>query len=164
MRGNTPTDTHGTTLVSRYRELWASPQWASRPALMDAERVITYAELRESVAQRAGRLRQVGIGDGERVALALNRSVDAALTILAVMVAGACPCPLEPRLNAKEIGSRLATAGIGTVLFDADHAQVIQQVEASGPNTIGLEAASKIRLLRIDTLPDAQPYWHPQLS
>src|SRR3546814_17097568 len=66
----------------------------------------------------AGRLRQAGIAQRERVAISMERSLSGVVAILGTMAAGACPCPLEPRLTRQEILGRLESAGLGTVLAD----------------------------------------------
>src|SRR3546814_15904623 len=76
----------------------------------------------------AGRLRQAGIAPRERVAIAMERSLSSVVAILRVMAAGACPCPLEPRLTRQEILGRLETARIGTVLDDAAHLDPVSSI------------------------------------
>jgi len=135
------------SLVATYRSVWRDPSWVQRVALLDERCVLHYGELYDAVAQRAGQLRQAGMYDGQRVALALGRSLEAVVTLLGVMIGGGCPCPLEPRLNASEVSERLASAGIDLVLFDEEHAAVVQDAKVG-------------RALDMRRLSSAQPFWH----
>lgn len=139
---------HHASLPAAYPSLWRSESWASRPALSDAAGAATlsYGALYERVSALAGRLRQAGVQPRQLVALAMERSPDAVVAILAVMAAGACPCPLEPRLTQEEIRDRLRSVGAGIVLADA-------------VNLPSLDLADGTRRLRIDALPDAPPCW-----
>jgi len=136
------------TLFAAYEALWRSPEWAGRCALIDAQgdTRIGYPQLHEAVANMAGRLRQAGVARGERVAIAMERSLPAVVALLGAMAAGACPCPLEPRLTRQEILDRLESAGIGTVLAD-------------DANLDNVSSVAGARVLRAGALPEAPPCW-----
>ncbi|CAB3884396.1 class I adenylate-forming enzyme family protein [Achromobacter animicus] len=87
------------TIVAAFARLWDQPEWAARPALVTAEETVSYADLRRRVGQAAGGLRAAGVAPGEYVGVAMERSVAQVVSLLGVMAAGACPCPLEPRLS-----------------------------------------------------------------
>ena len=57
---------------------------------------MSYEELDARTNDLAWRLRELGVGDGARVALLLPRSPEAVVTMLAVLKAGAAFVPLEP--------------------------------------------------------------------
>src|SRR3546814_5818212 len=99
----------------------------------------------------AGRLRSAGSAPRERVAIAMERSLSSVVAILGVMAAGACPCPLEPRLTRQEILGRLETAGIGTVLADA-------------ANLDSVASIAGLRSLDADALADAPPCWDADIA
>lgn len=79
-----------------------APQAApsSMPAGADAapprRRVITYAQLRAAVEETAAGLRSAGVQPGDTVALALPRSPDAVVAMLAIAWCGAAYLPLNP--------------------------------------------------------------------
>ncbi|NYT59334.1 acyl--CoA ligase [Alcaligenaceae bacterium] len=139
---------HDTSLISAYPALWQSGQWASLPALADATgtHTVSYGDLYKRVGAMAGQLRQAGVQPRQLVALAMERSPESVIAILGIMAAGACPCPLEPRLTPQEILDRLHSVGIDTVLVD----------EA---NLHGLGFPQDIQLLMTETLPKAPHYW-----
>ena len=141
------------TLFAAYEALWRSPEWAGRCALIDAQgnTRIGYPQLHEAVANMAGRLRQAGVARRERIAIAMERSWPAVVALLGAMAAGACPCPLEPRLTRQEILDRLESAGIGTVLAD-------------DANLDNVSSVAGARVLRAGALPEAPPCWDASIE
>ena len=113
-----------TSLVEVYRKAWRSPEWASRLALVHDDQAIRYIDLAERVDDMAGGLRELGIGRGDLVAIAMERSLDAVLAILSTMWAGACPCPLEPGLTRSDFDGRLQATGIGALIWDSSYAHL----------------------------------------
>lgn len=120
-----------TTLLHAYADLWQSPSWKNRPALIDATgaNTLTYGDLFRLVSQAAGSLHASGIVSKQLVAVAMERSVQSVIAILGIMAAGACPCPLEPRLTTSEVRDRLRYVGISVVLADATNLASIQTLE-----------------------------------
>lgn len=114
-----------TSLVDIYRKAWRSPEWASRIALVHDGQVISYGDLSENVGAIAVALRRQGVNHGDLVAIAMDRSFDAVLAILATMWAGACPCPLEPGLARPDVDGRLQAAGIDALVWDASYAHLV---------------------------------------
>ncbi|MNX74354.1 Long-chain-fatty-acid--CoA ligase [compost metagenome] len=106
------------TLVAAFARAWSQPAWAARAAIVTADTTLTYAELHGRVARIAGGLRAAGVAPGSYVAVAMERSLDQVLTILGVMAAGACPCPLEPRLSVEETARRVAAVGLTWLVHD----------------------------------------------
>lgn len=142
-----------TSLLDAYPSLWRSEAWASRPALTDATGVTTlsYDSLYTQVSEMAGKLRHSGIKPQQLVALSMERSIHNVIALLGIMAAGACPCPLEPRLTPAEIHDRLQAVGVDTVLVDA-------------MNEAGVAATGGLRVLRADTLPGAPAYWSEEIQ
>jgi amino acid adenylation domain-containing protein len=64
-------------------------------ALVEGERVSTYGELRQRALAITARLRALSVGPGERVAIHLERGIDAVVAIFGVLLAGACYVPLD---------------------------------------------------------------------
>ncbi|MDS1140094.1 class I adenylate-forming enzyme family protein [Pusillimonas sp. SM2304] len=137
-----------TSLLAAYPLLWQSEQWSARPALINAtgETAVPYGVLYERVGAIAGSLRQAGIQPRQLVALAMERSSDSVIALLGIMAAGACPCPLEPRLTQEEVRDRLSAVGIKAVLLDA-------------ANQHSLDLCGSVQRLRVDALPKAPHYW-----
>ncbi|WMD20996.1 class I adenylate-forming enzyme family protein [Achromobacter seleniivolatilans] len=136
------------TLVAACARLWTQPQWAARPAIVTADQTLSYAELHRHVGQMAAGLRASGVASGDYVAVAMERSLAQVLAILGVMAAGACPCPLEPRLSIEETARRVTAVGLTWMLFD--------EVNAVTAQACGLAPA---RLLRAGQVAHDEPDW-----
>jgi acyl-CoA synthetase (AMP-forming)/AMP-acid ligase II len=109
-------------LLDIFRTSWLDPARASRPALEDERRRYSYADLHAAVGCRAGWLRAQGVREGDRIAIAMERGADFAICILGAMAAGACPCPMEPKLGAEEAQRRTRVAGLQWIVLDAPNA------------------------------------------
>jgi len=80
---------------------------------------LSYGELALHVDATGLRLRELGIGRGDRVAMALRNGPAMAAALLAV--AGAATCaPLDPRCRADELAFLLADLAVRAVIVDAD--------------------------------------------
>lgn len=82
-----------------------------RPALTGEDRSLTYAELAAESAGLARALAGRGIGPEDRVAIALPRSLDSIIAILAVLQAGAAYVPVDISLPEARIESILRQSG-----------------------------------------------------
>ncbi|MFJ4187135.1 amino acid adenylation domain-containing protein [Kitasatospora sp. NPDC089509] len=79
---------------------------------------LTYAELSDRADRLARRLTARGIGPGTLVALALPRSVDLVVALLAVTKSGAGYLPLDPDYPADRLAYMLADAAPAALLTD----------------------------------------------
>ena len=95
----------------------ASSRSPEREALICGTETLTYAEYTRCVAAFAHRLIQVG-ARGERVAILLANSNDAAIAIFAAHAAGAQAVPLNPAYTASELGPILADAACKVIVCD----------------------------------------------
>ncbi|HSP24681.1 MAG TPA: AMP-binding protein, partial [Saliniramus sp.] len=103
-------------------DAWTSDEQSRNIALVSGAVSLTYADMMERVSGFAGTLRAAGVCRGDRVAIAMERSVDAVIAVFGTIFAGGCPCPLEPRLASDEIQRRLSAVGVAWVVFDAGNA------------------------------------------
>ncbi|MBF6170939.1 non-ribosomal peptide synthetase [Nocardia blacklockiae] len=118
---------------------------------------LSYGDLAERSKRLARLLIGAGVGAGDVVALALGRSVESVVGVLAVARTGAAFLPIDPRLPEDRIRYMLADAGVRIGLADeADADRLPADVrwlapaapaEASGAP---LGAAERIRPLRVD--------------
>nr|MDT0659405.1 amino acid adenylation domain-containing protein [Micromonospora sp. DSM 115978] len=110
-----------------------------RPAVVDGDRTLSYAELDAATAKLAGLLRGRGVGTGSLVGLVLDRSWQAVAAMLAVLRCGAGYVPVDPTHPA---------ARQALVLADADPVLVV--------TTAGTAARLDPRLatLHLDRLTD----------
>lgn len=114
-------------LIAAFDALWREPARAGEMALCDEFEAYTYAELHCAVGQSAGWLREQGVREGDRIAIAMERSAHMAVTVLGAMAAGACPCPLEPLLGTEELSRRTRMARLNWLVADAPHSHVGRQ-------------------------------------
>ncbi|MER7849648.1 amino acid adenylation domain-containing protein [Kitasatospora sp. NPDC096077] len=119
-------------------------QAAARPeavALVAGEQRLTYRELAERVARLAALLREHGAGRGQLVALALPRSADLVVAVLAVLSAGAGYLPVDPYQPAARTRAVLRAARPVLLITDRDH-------ESGHPG--GAAADDRVPLLVLD--------------
>lgn len=80
-------------------------------AVIHGEQEITYSALRDRAASVALFLRARGVTPGDRVALLLERSADAAATIFGIQATGAIAVCINDRLRARQIEHTLRHSG-----------------------------------------------------
>ncbi|MFC0862036.1 amino acid adenylation domain-containing protein [Sphaerimonospora cavernae] len=81
---------------------------------------LTYRELDAAADGLARRLRRLGVGPDERVAICLEQSVDLAVAVLGVLKAGAAYLPLDPEHPESRLAYLLSDADTRIVITDAD--------------------------------------------
>jgi amino acid adenylation domain-containing protein len=106
------------------------------------ERLLTYGELNRRANQLAHHLRQHGIGPDALVGLALDRSLEMMIAVLAILKAGGAYVPLDPRYPPE----RLA------YLIEDSKATVLLTSEALAH---GLPAVAGTRILALEAEADA---------
>jgi len=136
------------TILDLWRSTWDAPTLRDHPALASAQHSWTYAVLDQTVQALAGGLRQAGVARGDFVALALERGPWQVLVLLGVIAAGACPCPLEPRLADDETRRRIAAVNLRWIVHD--------DANLAGAQAGGL---SPKRCLPVSQLRNGPAYW-----
>ncbi|MEU2613049.1 amino acid adenylation domain-containing protein [Micromonospora sp. NPDC007271] len=109
-----PADPPGGTVVDLIRA-----RAAERPAavaLHDGATSITYAELERRAGRLAARLRAAGVGPEQLVGLALPRSADVVVAMLAVLRSGAAYVPLDPASPAQRLAYLVEDAAASVVV------------------------------------------------
>ena len=81
---------------------------------------VTYGELDAAANRLAHRLAGLGAGPGQAVALLFSRSIEAVVSIVAVLKTGAAYVPIDPAVPAERIGFVLADAAPVAVLSTAE--------------------------------------------
>ncbi|MGZ9705569.1 non-ribosomal peptide synthetase [Pseudomonas sp. GNP013] len=102
-------------------------QRADAPALTFAGETLTYAELDARANRLAWVLRERGVGPQVRVGLALPRSLEMVIGLLAILKAGGAYVPLDPEYPLDRLHYMIEDSGIGLLLSDA------AMLEALGP-------------------------------
>ncbi|WP_282794115.1 non-ribosomal peptide synthetase [Streptomyces sp. CC224B] len=115
-------------------------------ALVSGDEVLTYRELDARARRLAGVLRCQGVGAEVVVAVALPRSVDLVVALLAVLKAGGAYLPLDPGYPADRVRSMVCDAKARLVLTDAATAGTLPEElalttvlldEDRGPDALG---------------------------
>lgn len=88
----------------------AAASHPDNPALTGEQQILTYAELEAESSRLAQALAGRGIGPEDRVAIALPRSADSVIAILAVLQSGAAYVPVDVDLPKERIESILRQA------------------------------------------------------
>ncbi len=89
---------------------------ADHVALISRNRATTYATLVEQVAGLRGGLAELGVQQGDRVALLVGNGRFFVVSYLAVLGLGAVAVPLNPTSPAPELTRELVTVGASTVI------------------------------------------------
>jgi amino acid adenylation domain-containing protein len=89
------------------------------PAVTGGGRTLSYGELNRRANQLAHRLLRLGAGAEARVAVAIARSPELVVAMLAIWKAGAAYVPLDPAYPAERLAAMLADCGAAVVLADA---------------------------------------------
>jgi acyl-CoA synthetase (AMP-forming)/AMP-acid ligase II len=90
-------------------------------AFRDRDRAVSYRELEERTRRLAGRLADLGVQRGDRVALYLANRVEAVEGNLAAVRAGAIAVPINPVASGPEAAYMLSDSGAKVAIVDDDH-------------------------------------------
>ena len=130
------------------------------PALVDEATSLSYAELGARVRRMSDALRALEVSSLGRVAILLEKSVDAAAMILAVVDAGAIFVPVNPKLKAEQIGHILADSGAEILVCSSHRLATLGALPATlrralvlddGPEDATLPATTLASLRGADT-------------
>ena len=89
-----PDDARGRTVIDLFEE--AARRAPRATAVVFGDRSLDYATLARRVEALGSRLRRLGLGPEERVAVRLERSIEMLVALLAIWKAGAAYVPLDP--------------------------------------------------------------------
>jgi crotonobetaine/carnitine-CoA ligase len=123
-----------------------------RPYLRDRERAVGAAELDCRVDDAVALLREAGLGEEDRVALALPVSVEHVTLIFAVLRLGALWLPLNTKLKGEPLRHQLADSGTDVVIAEGGAELLAELPAAGGPERIELPGASggPLELVRLE--------------
>ncbi len=130
------------------------------PALRQAERVLSYAELDLRSEHLALQLREIKLAQGQLIAICMDRSPEAVIAILAILKAGAAYVPLDPAYPTERLAFMLQE--IATTSMHAIPIVLIQpQQHASLPkmliHSIELDIQQAVPSIAVRAEPRAQP-------
>jgi amino acid adenylation domain-containing protein len=96
--------------------------WPDSPAIVDRERTLSYGELDDRTGRLASVLVELGVRRGDRVAIYLDKSIEALVAIYGILRAGGCYVPLDPQAPPARLGYVAADADIRVLLSGAEKA------------------------------------------
>jgi amino acid adenylation domain-containing protein len=105
---------------------------ADRPAVVDADRSLTYAELEARANRVAHLLRQSGVRHGDRVGLYLDKSLEAVVGIYAILKLGGTYVPLDPAAPPARLAVIAADADLRCLVTGAEKADLWLQLCTEG--------------------------------
>ncbi|MFE0177215.1 non-ribosomal peptide synthase/polyketide synthase [Streptomyces sp. NPDC059002] len=108
---------------------WQAARTPNRPALTFEDTTLTYAELDARATRLARHLTLHGAGPERFVAVAVPRSVDLVVSLLAVLKTGAAYLPVDPDYPADRIAYMLQDASPALLLTSADVADLLPRTE-----------------------------------
>ena len=108
---------------------------ATRIALVDGDRRVTYAELDADVNNAASALQRMGFVPGERIALLVGNEVEFVIAFMAAARIGLISVPMNVRQRLPEVAFVLNQCQAAAVVVDAEHA----------PNLPGPQDATSVR-------------------
>ncbi|OMQ33003.1 non-ribosomal peptide synthetase [Pseudomonas putida] len=100
------------------------------PALTFAGQTLSYAELDSRANRLAWMLRERGVGPQVRVGLALERSLEMVVGLLAILKAGGAYVPLDPEYPLDRLHYMIEDSGVGLLLSDAAMFQALGDLPA----------------------------------
>lgn len=105
---------------------------------------VSYRELDARAQALALRLRAMGVSNGEKIGIAMERSNDAVIAILAILKAGAAYLPLDIALPPERIAFMLGDAGVRIVVTDQSFRDLEMPagVACIGAQDTGVDAAA----------------------
>ncbi|WP_460157480.1 non-ribosomal peptide synthetase [Pseudomonas sp. S2_H10] len=103
------------------------------PALIFAGQTLSYAELDSRANRLAWMLRERGVGPQVRVGLALERSLEMVIGLLAILKAGGAYVPLDPEYPLDRLHYMIEDSGVGLLLSDAAMFKALGEL----PPTVG---------------------------
>ena len=92
---------------------------------------LTYRQLWRSVQALAGGFRKLGIGRGDRVALALGNGAELVMGYNAAWLLGAAAVPINPALTEREATAQLADAEVAILVAAAEGAKAAAKTAAA---------------------------------
>lgn len=103
-------------------------------ALRFEGRSLTYSELRSRSRAMAQRLREHGVGVGDRVGLLVPNGLDAPVAWFAILLARAVAVPMNVRYGARDLAYVLGQSGCSVVLAGPGQRPLVDSTRAAAPD------------------------------
>ena len=119
-------------LVDRLLER-AAARTPDAEALVCAGQRLSYAQLEADVRRVAAAYAALGVRRGDRVAIHLENSIEAVLSILGALRAGAVFVPINPTTKGEKLGYVLRDSGAALLVSERRNAAVVADARAAAP-------------------------------
>jgi long-chain acyl-CoA synthetase len=114
-------------------------------AVIDGDRVVTFAELDALVDRAAAAMQRDGIANNGAVAICGPSSIEYVTTFIAALRIGAAACPLAPSSTAEQLAAMVRDCGAGLLFVDDSASATLDSVkEKLTVKRIALEAAANL--------------------
>jgi len=134
---------------------------ASRPqrtAVIDGERVVTFAALDALIDRAAAALQRDGVQRLDTVAICGPSSLEYVVIFVAALRAGAAACPLAPSSTADQLAMMVRDCGANLIFVDDDASQALESVaEPPVAKRIALEGSRNQAFVTWLAPEDAKP-------
>jgi benzoate-CoA ligase family protein len=107
--------------------------WGDRVALREGPRTLTYAQLRDLVARASTALKALRVVRGDRVAILMPDTVEAAVAILGAIYHGAIAVPLSELGRANDVRDVLNDSGAAAVIVHTSLRPGIEEIRGEVP-------------------------------
>lgn len=99
----------------------------AQPAILQADRSVSYGELAQLSARVANTLRAAGLEAGDRLCMLMDDSPMFCATFLGALKAGLVAVPVNTRLPSSDVGFILRDSEARLVIYDPAHASLAEQ-------------------------------------
>ncbi|MGJ4952834.1 non-ribosomal peptide synthase/polyketide synthase [Bradyrhizobium sp. HKCCYLS20291] len=108
-------------------------RYPDRVAVSSQDEQLTYAALMRRSASLAGRLQRAGVRRGDRVALAVERSIDLVVAILGILRTGAAYVPLDAAYPTARLAFMLADSHVSAAVTHGAAGSIAEALGAAVP-------------------------------
>ena len=105
--------------------------WPAKAAIVQGTRRMTQQQLNLATGQLAARLRTLGVGRGDVVAIVLSNSPEFVIAFFAAMRLQAVAMPLNPNYTVGELGRFLSEKPVQAIVTDSSRAMLCSQASAT---------------------------------
>ncbi len=107
--------------------------WEGRIAVREGDRAWTYGQLHEQSCRVATVLRTLRVGRGDRVALLMRDTLDAAAALLGTIHMGAVAVPLSELVRANDLRNYLNHSAAVVAIVDEELEPILDEIRAQVP-------------------------------
>jgi benzoate-CoA ligase family protein len=121
-------------LASRLLDEAVARGWGDRIALREGARTLTYHQLRDQAARTAAALRTLRIERGDRVAILMPDTLEAAVALFGALYHGAVAVPLSELARASDIADLLNDSGATAIVVHSSLRGELEEMGSAVPS------------------------------